>query len=203
MMYGYARVSRPDQKIDLQISALLDYGVELGNIYWEAASGKNMDREKLQTVLMLLREGDKLVIWHIDRLTRSAADFIKIREDLLKREIELVIITLPIDFKTPIGKLLCLTHVGNAEYERDRLVERTIAGLEAAAKRGKFPGRRKGQTDLTDSKIAEMLQEYLEQPETPVRAIAKKYGISYQTLNNLRAKAGIPKRKRGRTRQKT
>lgn len=78
MKFGYARVSREDQHLEHQVDALVQYGVKKENIYTDKKSGKDTNREGLQAVLNVLREGDELVIYKIGRLTRSVADFVKL-----------------------------------------------------------------------------------------------------------------------------
>ena len=101
---GYGRVSTIDQSLDLQEEKLKEYGCE--KIFMEKQSGAKSDREELIKALDYLREGDKLVVYKIDRLARSTFDLQKIALDLEERGIALVFIKEQIDFSTPSGKLM-------------------------------------------------------------------------------------------------
>jgi len=79
MRLGYARVSTIDQNLSLQISALNNNGCDL--IFQEKKSGVK-DRPELQRMLSMVRTGDVIVIWKIDRLARSLSELLMISETL-------------------------------------------------------------------------------------------------------------------------
>lgn len=201
MMYGYARVSREDQRLEVQIDALVAYGVLEKDIYSDKKTGRNTDREGLQTVLELLREGDEFVIYKIGRLSRDVLDFLNIWEDLKARKVKFTVTTLGFDLDSPMGKFFATFLALFAQFEADQISERTKASLKRKKeKEGIVPGRKKGDTFLTPKQVEAMLKEYSEKPDKPVKEIAEKYDVSYQTLNNLRKEAGLPGRNKGRKR---
>lgn len=130
-MFGYARVSTDDQDLTLQLAALERHGVPASYVFSEHASGKNMKRAALNRVIRVMRSGDTLVIWKLDRLGRSLKDLIKMAEDLQKSGINLVSLTDSINTETPTGKLFFHFMGAMAEWERNMTSERTKAGMAA------------------------------------------------------------------------
>lgn len=142
--FGYARVSKKDQNLDLQINALKKSECHSSDIYVEKISTRTKERPILKKFLELMENGDTLVIWKLDRIGRSLIELIKIMDDLNNRNIHLKSLAgnLIIDTTNAQGKLMYNITAAFAEYERDINKERTIAGLEAAKKRGIKLGRR-------------------------------------------------------------
>ena len=141
MLIGYARVSTPDQKLDLQIDALKKIGCE--KIYHDKISGAKTKRPGLEKSLEIARAGDTLVIWRLDRLGRSLKDLIQIAETLKKRDIGLKSLEEGIDTTTSTGQLMFHLFGALAEFEKNLINERSQAGLEAARSRGRLGGRPK------------------------------------------------------------
>lgn len=139
---GYARVSTGDQNPQLQIDALLRDGVATERIYHEQASGAAKNRPAFAKLIRDVRPGDVLVIWKLDRLGRSLVEVLKTLEILRERGVELRIITQNFDSRTAMGKAMLMIAVVFSELERDLTIERTKAGLAAAAARGRKGGRR-------------------------------------------------------------
>lgn len=139
MRYGYARVSTKDQRLDLQIEALKSAGCDV--IFSESASGTIADRPQLDALLGELREGDSVVVWKLDRLARSTRQLLELSERFDRDGVDLVSLNDQIDTSTPQGKLWFTMTAAMAEMERDMIVERTKAGLEAAKARGVKMGR--------------------------------------------------------------
>jgi DNA invertase Pin-like site-specific DNA recombinase len=142
MKIGYARVSTQDQNIDLQLDALKKYGCTL--IYQEKRSGKNSDRPELKKMLQSVREGDVLVIWKLDRLGRSLKDLIHLVSQLQEKKVDFVSLQDSINTSTPQGRLFFHIGAAFAEFEREIIRERTLAGLASARARGRIGGRPKG-----------------------------------------------------------
>ena len=141
--WGYARVSTEDQELGLQITALQEAGVPEGNIVQEKASGKaGSDRPLYSALLGRLRDGDRLVVWKVDRLGRSTLDALQTAKDLDARGVHIVITTLGVDLKTPGGRLVFGLMAQIAEFERELIRERVTAGMADAKKRGVHTGRR-------------------------------------------------------------
>lgn len=176
MLVGYARVSTADQKPELQLDALKAAGCE--RIFVEKASGAVRERPELKAALDYVRAGDAIVVWKLDRLARSMKQLIETVEDLDARGIGFRSLTEAIDTTTAGGKLVFHIFGALAEFERSIIRERTRAGLEAAAARGRKGGRpRKLSAD--DVKAAKAL---LADPDITVEDIARRLGVSPATL---------------------
>jgi DNA invertase Pin-like site-specific DNA recombinase len=179
MLVGYVRVSTQDQNLGLQLDALRAAGVDAEHIYEEKASGKNDDRPVLAACLKSLRKGDTLVIWKLDRLGRNLRHLIDVVEMLSKRGIGFKVLTgAPIDTTTAQGKLIFTIFAGLAEFERDVIRERTMAGLAAARARGRKGGRKHS---LTPAKLR-TAQAAMANRDTSVADLAKELGVSKVTL---------------------
>jgi len=158
MIYGYARVSTQDQNLDLQLDALGKAGAE--TIFSEKVSGTKTDRPELTELLSTVGEGDKVIIWKLDRLGRSTRHLIEVAEDLKDRGVELVSIKDNIDTSTAAGKLFFNMMAALAEFERDMLSERTIAGQKAAVDRGAVVGRPVGLSDQLKAVASQAVKIY-------------------------------------------
>ncbi len=135
MMIGYARVSTEDQDTAAQVAALKAGGCE--RIYREKASGGRWDRPELHRLLDQLRKGDVLVVWKLDRLSRSLRDVLTIMERLGEAGAGFRSLTEAIDTTTPAGRMMMQMVGAFAEFERAMLRERTKAGLDAARQEGR------------------------------------------------------------------
>ncbi|MGL5182494.1 MAG: recombinase family protein [Herbaspirillum huttiense] len=147
MLIGYMRVSKADgsQATDLQRDALVAAGVDPAHLYEDQASGKREDRPGLVSCLKALRPGDTLVVWKLDRLGRDLRHLINTVHDLTGRGIGLKVLTghgAAIDTTTAAGKLVFGIFAALAEFERELIAERTIAGLASARARGRKGGHR-------------------------------------------------------------
>jgi DNA invertase Pin-like site-specific DNA recombinase len=139
MLIEYARVSTPDQKLDLQLDALRQAGCE--RLFQDVMSSTRLDRPGLQEALSHLRTADTLVIWKLDRLGRSVKGLITLTETLKARGIAFVSLQDKIDTTTPLGEFFFHVVGAFAQLERSLIVERTQAGLAAARARGRLGGR--------------------------------------------------------------
>ena len=135
MQIGYARVSTDDQDTAVQVAALKSAGCE--RIYKEKASGGRWDRPELHRLLDQLRKGDVLVVWKLDRLSRSLRDVLTIMERLGESGAGFRSLTEAIDKTTPAGRMMMQMVGAFAEFERAMLKERTKAGLDAAREEGR------------------------------------------------------------------
>jgi DNA invertase Pin-like site-specific DNA recombinase len=127
----------------------------------------------------MLRAGDTLVVWKLDRLARSLKDLVGIVQDLNDREIGFKSLTEAIDTTSSGGRLVFHIFGALAEFEHSLIRERTIAGLEAARARGRKGGRKPSMSDSNIKKAAAMLSD----PDITKREIAKHFNISRTTLN--------------------
>jgi len=140
MLIGYARVSTQDQDTAAQINALKASGCE--RIFQERASGGRWDRPELHHLLGQLRTGDVLVVWKIDRLSRSLKDVLNLMEKIDQAGADFRSLTEAIDTTSPGGRMMMQIIGTFAEFERSMLRERTHSGLDAARKQGRIGGRR-------------------------------------------------------------
>ncbi len=171
--YGYCRVSTIDQDPQLQRDALKAAGCD--KLFEDKASGITKDRPQLIGCMEQLREGDTLVVWKLDRLGRSTLHCIEIANEL--REINLASVTDGIDTGTTNGRLYFTILAALGEAERERIQERTRAGLAAARDRGRVGGR---PSVITDKKLA-LAKRRLANGETAASA-AESIGVSRATL---------------------
>ena len=140
MLIGYARVSTQDQDTAVQIAALKSAGCEL--IFQEKASGGRWDRPELHRLFGQLRKGDAVVVWKLDRLSRSLKDVLTLMEKIAQAGAGFRSLSEAIDTTTPGGRMLMQIVGTFAEFERAMLRERTLNGLDAARKQGRVGGRR-------------------------------------------------------------
>lgn len=174
MVLGYMRVSTENQNLDLQRDALEKYGVD--KIYSDIISGVKK-RSELEQLLEVLREGDTLVVWKLDRLGRNTKQLLALIEGFDKRNIKFVSLTEDIDTSSPTGKFLVNVICSLAELERNILIMRTRAGLESAHSRGRFVGRPR----TPDAKIEQALVLYDSRQYT-AKQICDMVEISTSTL---------------------
>ena len=176
MLVGYARISTSDQSPALQRDALETAGCE--RIFEETASGAKGDRPQLQAALDWIREGDTLIVWRLDRLARSIRQLIETVEDLGGRGIGFRSLTEAIDTTTAGGRLVFHVFGALAEFERNLIVERTRAGLDAARARGRVGGR----PPVLDESAVAVAGALLRDPSIPIREVARRVGVSRATL---------------------
>ena len=169
---GYARVSTLQQDEALQRDALHAAGVD--RIFVDKASGKLESRPALDDLLTQARPGDTVVVWRLDRLGRSLKHLIETVGALEARGVAFVSLTEAIDTSTPGGRLIFHVFGALAEFERDLIRERTMAGLAAARARGRVGGR---PTVWTPAKLATAKAMHAS-GDYDVSSIAKVLGVS-------------------------
>jgi len=157
MQIGYARVSTDDQDTAVQVAALKAAGCE--RIYREKASGGRWDRPELHRLLDQLRKNDVLVVWKLDRLSRSLRDVLIIMERLADAKAGFRSLTEAIDTTTPAGRMMMQMVGAFAEFERAMLKERTKAGLDAARLDGRIGGRRPKLSPQQQAEIKKMVSK--------------------------------------------
>jgi DNA invertase Pin-like site-specific DNA recombinase len=157
MLIGYARVSTDDQDTAVQVQALK--AAECERIYREKASGGRWDRPELHRLLDQLRKGDVLVVWKLDRLSRSLRDVLTIMERLGEAKAGFRSLTEAIDTTTPAGRMMMQMVGAFAEFERAMLRERTKAGLGAARDEGRIGGRPPKLTIQQEAEIRKMVKK--------------------------------------------
>ncbi len=182
-LIGYMRVSKADgsQAVDLQRDALVAGGVDPAHLYEDHASGKKDDRPGLEACLKALRAGDTLVSWKLDRLGRDLRHLVNLVDELTKRGIGLRVLAgqgANIDTTTANGRLVFGIFAALAEFERELIIERTKAGLQAARARGRNGGR---PFKMTSAKLR-LAQAAMGQPETKIAELCAELGVTRQTL---------------------
>ena len=183
MLIGYMRVSKADgsQTTDLQRDALIAAGTNTAHIYEDMASGRRDDRPGLTACLKALREGDTLMVWNLDRLGRDLRHLINTVHDLTVRRVGLKVLAghgAAIDTTTAAGKLVFGIFAALAEFERELISERTVAGLASARARGRSGGR---PFKMTTAKLR-LAMAAVGKPETKINELCKELGITRQTL---------------------
>ena len=176
MLIGYARVSTQEQSLDLQIDALKKAGCE--RIVTDEISGKTTDRQGLAAIKEIMRCGDTIVVWRLDRLGRSLKHLLEFVAELEAKEINFKSLQETIDTTSSTGRLIFHIFGALAEFERNLIRERSKAGLTAARARGRTGGRPK-KLDVDKRKLVVNL--YNERKQT-VKEICKLMGISRTVL---------------------
>jgi DNA invertase Pin-like site-specific DNA recombinase len=194
MMIGYARVSTDEQNLALQLDALRGAGCEV--IFEDTASGADSGRKGLAAALARCAAGDVLVVWKLDRLARSLHDLVVIAEDLKGRDVGLKILTgegAAVDTTHPQGRMIFGILAVMAEFERELISERTVAGIEAAKKRGVRVGRPLKLSEFQRREAASMLDAG--KARSDIAALLNVHvGTLRRALKGLDDLGGIPAR---------
>lgn len=186
-LIGYARVSREEQNSKLQIDDLVAAGVPRDAIYVDNASGRTMKRRGITAALKAAREGDMLVVWKLDRLTRSVRDMTILIEQFREQGVHLYTCVERFDITTPWGKAMALQAMIWAELEVETMSLRTKAGQAAGVAIGYSPGR---PSSTTPDEKAEIITLMANKPKKhTARAwrtiVAARFKISEATVVNI------------------
>lgn len=173
---GYARVSTTDQNIDLQVNALKDAGAQ--RIFSDhGVSGSLAERPQLTAALDHLREGDVLTVWKLDRLGRNTQNVLTVIDDLRARSVGFRSLTEGLDTTGPMGTAMLTIMAAFAQLERDTMIERTKAGLAAAARNNRRGGRPRKVNDTDAEKARGLKEKGITAPD-----IARMLGVSRATV---------------------
>lgn len=184
MRLGYARVSTGGQDLGLQLAALRDARVD--RIFEETASGGRWDRPELHRLLDQIRPGDEVVVWKLDRLSRSLRDLLLFIERVEAKGASFRSLTEAIETASPAGRMLVQMLGAVAEFERAILRERTRAGLEVARAAGRVGG---GRRKLGPAQRATAI-EMVEHGKTAAE-VARIFGVHRGTIGRLTRSAGL------------
>lgn len=176
MKFGYARTSKLEQNLDLQIDELKKAGC--GKIITDKISGSVAERPGLEKLREQLRPKDVIVVWRLDRMGRSLKHLVDLFIELEESGVEFQSLQEKIDTSSPTGKLIFHLFGALAEFERNLTQERTKAGLSAARSRGKLGGRPKRLTLAKRSLVAKLYKD----KESSVKEICSMMGISKPTF---------------------
>jgi DNA invertase Pin-like site-specific DNA recombinase len=179
MIIGYARVSTDDQSTANQIPLLKKAGCE--RIYEETASGAKWEREQLQACMKHLRHGDVLIVWKLDRLSRSLKDLLQIMDQVDKAGATFKSLTETVDTTGACGRLMLSMLGAFAAFERDMIKERTKLGLKRAKANGKQLG---GRFLLSPARQAEAVRMVTSGEKTQQEA-AEIVGVSKATMSRI------------------
>jgi DNA invertase Pin-like site-specific DNA recombinase len=189
MLIGYMRVSTGEQSLDLQRDALEGAGCE--RIYEDVCSGRVTERPGLSLALDMARAGDAIVIWKLDRIGRSLTHVVGLVGDLQKRNIGLKVLTGDVDTTTTTGRLVFGIFATLADFERDLIQERTMAGLAAARARGRAGGRPRVMTKQKLKAAMVMMADR----DNAARDVAAQLGVSLSTLYAYVDAKGAPRQR--------
>lgn len=175
MLIGYARVSTKDQDLSLQIEALEKAGCN--KIYKDKVSTGKASREGLNLALEVLRNEDSLIVWKLDRLGRSVKELVNIINQLEERKVHFMSLTDKIDTSSTAGRFFFHIMASLAQMEKELIIERTRAGLNAARQRGRVGGRKRQMTDSKIESAKKLLHDGI-----PPKEVAQNLGVSIPTL---------------------
>jgi len=186
MLIGYARVSTQDQEVAAQIAALKASGCEL--IFQDKASGGRWDRPELHRLLGQLRRGDVLVVWKLDRLSRSLKDVLALMEKVAQAGAGFRSLTEAVDTTSPGGRMMMQIVGTFAEFERAMLRERTRHGLEAARQRGRIGGRRPKLKPYQQQEIVQLVNS----GQKTAADAARLFNVHPATVSRLLHRSKVP-----------
>lgn len=178
MIYGYARVSTKDQNLETQLQQLEAFGVN--GVVSEKISGIVPKKTKLDALLHDLKENDTLVVTRMDRLGRNTVQLLQLVEALQERQVDLVVLNMGIDTRTPTGKFFLTIMAGFSELDRTMMKEKQAAGIQLAKKKGLYKGRPKKYTD-THAGVKHAL-DLRKTTHKTVKEISQITGVSEATL---------------------
>lgn len=176
MIFGYARVSTRDQNLDAQLDALQGAGAE--RIFSDKISGATTDRPELDRLLDQLRSDDVIIVTKYDRLARSLKDLLAIVERIQTKGGGFRSLAEDIDTTTPAGRLIFHVFASIAQFERERISERTKEGLDAARRRGRIGGRPPALSAEQKTEVRRLRDV----DERPLAEIARLFGVSERTV---------------------
>ncbi|WP_299692313.1 recombinase family protein [uncultured Vibrio sp.] len=176
-IYGYARVSTSEQSSVAQIKEITDRYPD-AQIYEEKVSGKSLERPKLQSLLSILKEGDKIVVRELSRLGRTQGELMLLIEEYQAKGIEFEILNIGVDTSSVSGKMILGILASVAQMERELLLERQALGITAAKAEGKYKGKQTNPKTILKCKEA---LEYVDSGMSKEKA-AKAVGIGIATL---------------------
>lgn len=175
MIFGYARVSKTKQSLDMQIDELEKFKCD--DIVTEKEGGAKKDRKELSQLLSKLRKGDKFVVYKLDRLGRTMHQLVNLLQEFNDKGIHFVSIKDGIDTSTTRGRFLFHIFGAMAEMEREVLNERVRSGVESARARGREGGRKKAHTKQQINGMMEMYESGKSKKE-----ICEMFNVSRTTL---------------------
>lgn len=179
MIIGYARVSTDDQSLDSQTDALAAAGA--AKLFADKVSGSKRERPELDKMLDQLRDGDVVTVTKYDRLARSLKDLLEIVEAIRARGAGFRSLAEDIDTTTPAGRLVFHVFASIAQFERERISERTREGLASARKRGRIGGRPSALSLAQKDEVRRMRDD----ENRAIPEIARLFKVSARTVRRV------------------
>lgn len=188
VLIGYARVSTSEQDLSVQIEALRKAGVTDDHLYTDKRSGKSLRRTGLEHALLDARPGDVLVVYKLDRLSRSMKDLLHLSERLHRDGIELRSLNDPVDTTSPMGKFYFHLMAALAEFERSLIGWRTKKGMEAARERGAKFGPA---PTFGPKQVEQAIKMFKRDPTLSASEVGRRFGVTGQLVRiKVQAKVG-------------
>ena len=172
---GYIRVSTYDQNPERQLE-----GVTLDRVFTDKASGKDVNRPQLETLMAFVRPGDTVVVHSMDRLARNLDDLRRMVQVLTQRGVHIQFIKEHLMFTgedSPMANLMLSVMGAFAEFERALIRERQREGIALAKQRGAYRGRKKA---LSTDEAASLKTRIANGEKKTL--VARELGISRETL---------------------
>lgn len=155
-LFGYARVSTSNQSLDIQIKKLLEAGVEKSRILTDKSTGKNLDREGIELLLLKVEAGDMILVTKLDRLGRDTSDMVNLVKEFKSKGVSIKFLDDGISTEGAMGEMVVTILAAVAQAERHRILERTNEGrIEAKVNGIKF-GRKQ---TIDHKKVIQLYQE--------------------------------------------
>ncbi|GBR52661.1 DNA-invertase [Neokomagataea thailandica NBRC 106555] len=178
MIYGYARISTSDQKLDMQVDALQSAGAV--EIYTDTITGTAKNREGLDELLSILVAGDVVLVWKLDRLGRSVRNLLELAEILKSKGVSVRSLQDGIDTSGPLGGFLLTILGAVGELERETIRERVQAGMSAGRRRGEHQGRKPKLSRLARQDVVDSVAN-----GSPAKDLARRYGVNVATIYRI------------------
>lgn len=182
MKFGYARVSKEQQSLDIQIQKLTEAGCD--EIFSEKASGAKDDREQLQELLNRLRPGDSVCVVRLDRLGRRMIKLMNLINELHNKDVQFISLENNIDTTTPMGMLLFNICAAFSQMERELIKERVSTGVAAAREKGRKGGRPRSLSEKGINKLIKLREsgEFSVKQMCEIMNISK--SVYYRAVNS-------------------
>jgi len=172
---GYIRVSSLDQNVDRQLD-----GITVDRTFTDSASGKDVQRPQLGSMLNFVRDGDTVIVHSMDRLARNLDDLRSIVRQLTAKGVRVQFVKEQLTFTgddTAMATLLLSVMGAFAEFERALIRERQREGIDLAKKRGAYRGRKRS---LSEAQVSQLVQRA--SSGAAKATLAREFGVSRETV---------------------
>lgn len=171
---GYARVSTPEQRLDMQLERLIAAGVDRENdLFWDKTSATNARRPYFALMKKHIQRGDTLLVYAVSRLFRDSEKLMAFFAEMKAKGVEIKSLTEALDLKTSHGRMIARMQAAVDQYEREKVRDRTVDGMATSKAKGQFMGRPRKVDDAKATKMKAMRKAGI-----PAAKIAKRFGVS-------------------------